>query len=323
MMKSKYANRQENKLLVNDIYKVRPILKNINWNFYQKDTSPHYGLFPFDCRKYHWFPATFVPQIPFTLIEVLTLPGAVVYDPFAGIGTTYFQTLLLNRRPLATEICTVAIEYMQSLFVLFDPNIRFDSIKENIKKILSDFNSKEDYISNVPKTVLIDRLRPWYSEMTLNQLSFLFIKEQTCNNQSIKAAFRIFISSILSTVSNQDRGWGCIADNVLPKANQIKDKKVFEFFTKRLNRLFEDISEHLNYKMPTYDELYKETSEKQTIVHQDVRECKEIPENSVDLVVTSPPYPQMADYVTSQRLSYYFLGIDLTDGKLVKDLDLA
>ncbi|MGB8216297.1 MAG: DNA methyltransferase [Candidatus Methanoperedens sp.] len=319
MLKSKNADREENHLLVNDIYKVRHVLKNINWNFYQKDTSPHYGLYPFDCRKYHWYPATFVPQIPFTLIEVLTLPGAVIYDPFVGIGTTYFQALLLNRRPLATEICRVAIEYIKSLLALFNPNISFPNIKNNIKKMLIDFNPNENYIVSVPSTVLIDKLSPWYSETTLNQLSFLFIKEQACNDQPTKAAFRIFISSILNTVSSQDRGWGCIADNMLPKPNQMKDKDVFEFFSKRSNRLFEDISDHLKNKMPGYDELYQDTAEKQTIFHQHVGECEEIPENSVDLVVTSPPYPQMADYVTSQRLSYYFLGVDLSEGDQIKD----
>lgn len=322
MERLKNVNKDIKNLLVRDLNTTTSILKNINWNFYQKGFFSPHEVRPFNCRRHHWFPATFVPEIPFTLIEVLTLPGAIVFDPFAGIGTTYFQALLLNRKSLATEICRVAIMYMQSLFTLFDTTINFDSVKKSIKKMLEEFNPVEDYTSNVPRNVLINNLKPWYSEKTLNQLSFLFIKEANCGDKSIKAAMRISISAILKTASNQDRGWGCIADNVLPKTNQIKDKEALDLFDKHINRLIEDISEHLKYFMPGYGQLYKEQSEKQTIFHEEVKECKEILDNSVDLVVTSPPYPNMTDYVTSQRLSYYFLGYNLTDKKSVRDIDL-
>lgn len=315
-----HANREAKNPFVRDISKAKAILKNINWNFYQKigSLSPH-EPYPFDCRKHHWFPATFVPEIPFTLIEILTSPNAVVYDPFAGIGTTYFQSLLLNRKPLATEICRVATEYMESLFILFNPTINFDLLRESIRKLLEEFNSRKDYTKNVPKQIFIDRLGPWYSEKTLNQLSFLFIKEANCVDKAMKAAMRISISAILKASSSQDRGWGCIADKVLPKENQIKDKEAIYLFEKHVNRLLEDISEHLKYVAPGYRQIYNELAENQTIFHRDVRDCKEIPDNSVDLVVTSPPYPNMTDYVTSQRLSYYFLGFELTD----RDLEIG
>jgi DNA modification methylase len=319
-MRSKSANREAKSLRVSDIHTAKAILKNINWDFYQRSAFPPHEVRPFNCRRYHWFPATFVPEIPFTLIEVLTLSNAVVYDPFAGIGTTYFQALLLNRRPLATEICRVAIEYMRSLFILFNPEINFNSLKMNFGKMLKDFNPHKDYDSNVPKNILIDKLRPWYSEKTLNQLSFLFIKEASCNDKVMKAAMRISISAILKTASSQDRGWGCIADNVMPKKEQMRDKEVLNLFKKHISRLLEDISEYLKYVISGYDQIYRELSEKQTIFYEDVRECKGMPDNSVDLVVTSPPYPNMTDYVTSQRLSYYFLGFGLADN--VKDRDL-
>lgn len=320
MGRSKSVDRGEN-LLVNDIHVAEATLKNINWNFYTKGVFSPNEMRPFNCRKYHWFPATFVPEIPFTLIEVLTLPGAVVYDPFAGIGTTYFQALLLERKPITTEICRVAIEYMQSLFTLFNPEINADLLIENIKKLLKYFSPSEDYASNAPKDVLIDKLRPWYSEKALNQLSFLFIKEARCSDKATKAAMRISISAILKTASSQDRGWGCIADNMLPKQDQIKDKKIFDLFNRYINRLLKDISEYLKYITPNYGESYKKLSKEQTIIHKDVRKCKEIPDNSVDLVVTSPPYPNMVDYVTSQRLSYYFLGFDLTDKNSLENSD--
>ena len=319
MVRSMNANNELKSPLVKDIRAAKAILKNINWDFHQTSAFSPHEVYPFNCRRYHWFPATFVPEIPFTLIEVLTLPNAVVYDPFAGIGTTYFQALLLNRKPLATEICRVAIEYMRSLFILFNPEIDLNSLKSNLEKMLNDFDPRRDYISDISKNVLIDKLKPWYSEKTLNQLSFLFIKEANCSDEAIKAVMRISISAILKTASSQDRGWGCVADNMLPKQKQIRDKKVFQLFSKHTNRLLDDISKHLKSVMHSYNSLYKELSEKETIFYENLRECQNIPDNSVDLVVTSPPYPNMVDYITSQRLSYYFLGFELTD----RDLEIG
>jgi len=304
-------NKKNKKLLVNDLQKAKAVLKNINWNFYQKSSLSSFDIQPFNCRLHHWYPATFIPELPFTLIEVLTLPNAVVFDPFAGSGTTYFQALLLNRKPLATEICKVAVEYMRSLFILFNPEINIKDLKKRVNRILEDFNLDIDYTSNIPKYGSIDILRPWYSFKTLNQLSFLFAKEEECNDKIAKAAILIAISASLKTVSSQNRGWGCVADNVLPRKNQIRDKDVFNLFIKNLNRLLNDISEHLNNTMSNYDQLYKELSETETIFHKDIKKLKEIQDNSVDLVVTSPPYPNMTDYATSQRLSYYYFGVDL------------
>lgn len=299
------------KALVREISEVKSILKNVNWNFYQKIPFSPYEVHPFKCNDYHWFPATFVPAIPFTLIEALTFPQAVVYDPFAGIGTTYFQALLLCRKPLATENCKVAVEFMKSLFVLFNPDLNHQMIKEKIENILDEFEPSQNYIENVPQNVLIDKLKPWYSKNTLNQLSFLFIKEANCKNNALKSAMRICISAILKTASSQDRGWGCIADNVLPKKSQMKDKNAIDLFKKRLNKLLKDISNHLKHVPEEYKRLYHDLSKKQTIFYEDIRSCTKISDESVDLIVTSPPYPNMTDYVTSQRLSYYFLGIDL------------
>lgn len=302
---------KKNDLLVVDLAKAQNILKNINWNFTQKVTLAFNEITPFNCRKYHWFPSTFVPEIPFTLIEVLSLPGAVVYDPFSGIGTTYFQALLLNRFPLATESCSVAVNYMRDLFKLFNPKLDHSEMKDSIKKLLLDFTQDEDYVSYIGSQASINDLKPWYSEKTLNKLAYLFYKESQCDDEAIKAAMRIVISSILKNVCNQDRGWGCIADNVLPRDNQMKDKDVLYFFNKNINLLFNDIASYLKKTDTVYKMHYDYLSKRSTIIRGDVRESDEIPEESVDLIVTSPPYPNMTDYVTSQRLSYYYSNLDI------------
>ncbi len=297
--------------LTKDVQSSRAILRNVNWDFHQRSAFSPEEVRPFKCSAHHWCPATFVPEIPFTLIEVLSLPNAVVYDPFAGVGTTYFQALLLNRRPLATEICKVSVEFMRALFRLFDPSVDANEIRKMIQAIIASYKPDRDYTPSDERRISIDKLTPWYSSKTLNQLAFLFVEQAHCKDETVRAVMWISISAILQSVSSQDRGWGCIADNVLPKKDKIKDKEALTLFNRHINRLLNDTSEHLKYTKAGYDQLYRDLAQQQTIFHSDVRECKEIQDSSVDLVVTSPPYPNMTDYVNSQRLSYYLTRFDM------------
>jgi DNA modification methylase len=311
------ADNNANIAMVSDLESSKATLKRVNWDFHETSSVVADENSPFKCSDHFWGPAAFVPQIPFTLIEVLSLPGATVYDPFAGVGTTYFQALLLNRRPMATDICSVNVQYMRSLLTLFNPDVQLPSLQKSIDSMILAYDANETYVNDVPANIMLSQLRPWYSSETLNQLAFLFKCESACVEVAASAAMWIAISHILRTVSSQERGWGCVADNVLPKPNQVKDKKAIASFSTHLHRLLRDISRHLSCALPGYNDIYESTAANPMIFHDDVRRSTQISDNSVDLVITSPPYPNMTDYANSRRLSYYYAGGDPSkDSKL-------
>lgn len=302
--------------LVKNIFEIERILYNINWDFYPKSLSSKKNLKLFNCRKYHWYPATFIPEIPYTLIELLTKPGAKVFDPFFGIGTSYFQALLLNRLPFGTDICSFAIEFSSLLFKLFNPNIDLLRINTTIKNKAEKYESDINYcvlINEIDSNQYLKELGRWYTKENFNALCFLIILERNTKNKFANAALRLSISSILSTVSNQDRGWGCIADNVLPKSHQVKQINVINFFIRKLTKLMTDLN--LVKSKTNYKEVYKETEKNKTVFSSIESASKELNENSIDFVITSPPYPNMVDYITSQRLSYYYFGYDINIDK--------
>lgn len=303
--------------MVSDLPRAVDILKAVNWSFYQKGSASERSLTPFKCNRHHWYPATFVPEIPFTLIEVLSLPRAVVYDPFAGCGTTYFQALILGRKPLATEINSVAVALMRAFFVLFNPTLDRTVLKSHVEELVGGFTPETDYTRKILDLTYLPELRPWYSKDTLNKLCYLFLNEHQTGEDAIKAIIRIVTSSIMKTASSQERGWGCIADNMHPREDQIKDKDVLGLFSKRAGHLLKDVEVTLQRAGPEYADIYDEVAGSETIFHENVFSCTAIPAQSVDLVVTSPPYPNMTDYVNSQRLSYYYMGIEMR-----ADLDL-
>lgn len=298
--------------LVNNISEVKIVLKNINWDFSPRPSSTTVNPKLFDCRKYHWYPATFIPEIPYTLIELLTKPRARIFDPFLGIGTAYFQALLLNRIPAGADISLFSVKFINLMLCLFDPDVDLMLVLKKIEDRLNEFNINNNYIrmcSKIPHNVHLNTLQCWYTKHNFNTLCFLMLLENRFADVFSKAAVQLSISSILATVSNQDRGWGCIADNVLPKYSQERQIDPIKIFLKALIKLLTDI-----HKLKTtidYTQAYKQVMRTESIFHSDMADFDLIKKHSIDFIITSPPYPNMVDYVTSQRLSYYYFGIDM------------
>ena len=299
-----------NKPLIKDIREVKPILNNINWSFHPKPPILKDIAQPFNSRKYHWYPATYIPEIPYSLIEILTQPGAKVFDPFMGIGTTFFQTLIQRRIPYGNDVSKISYEFVKTIFSLFNPIINHSNIQKRIKFDVSQYDCQTDYIitENNP---YINELRKWYSDENFKALSFLIQLKNAQEDSLVKSVYSIIISSLLNSFSNQNRGMSCIADNMLPKSYQIREVDICKIFLSSVNRLISDIKETISLLPKDYSSFYNEIKDKEHILNDDISDVIPIEESSIDIVISSPPYPNMIDYTTSQRLAYYFYGKDL------------
>ena len=265
----------------------------------------------FDCRKYHWYPATFVPEIPYSLIEVLSRPGQVVLDPFAGIGTTILQGLILGRRPFGIERCRVAVEYVRALWSLLDRGTDLEGVRASLARLQKRCDFRRDYGEEL---LAVDPeygglLRPWFNAETFRQIAFLVLEERREDQVAVRAGVRIALSATLKATTAQDKGWGCIADNVLPKDTQCdKIRDALGRFQRNWRLLLDGIKAARARMSKDALNFVTEADVGSHVIHGDARKDRAVAEPTVDLVVTSPPYPNMTDYATSQRLSYYLLG---------------
>ena len=293
--------------------RLRALLDSVNWSFSTPFPVGRSGLDLFDCRKYHWYPATFIPEIPFTLIELLSKPDDVVYDPFAGIGTTVLQALLLGRRIFATENCAVAAHYIHALILVLRSSCKVNEVDQLFASFRATLSHTTSLVNRVDIAgISIGQLKPWYNPGTFNQLMFLVDQERRMVDGGLRSALRIALSATLKAVCSQDRGWGCIADNVLPKAAQLEKKRDALDRCYRLMKTLVGDMEHLRSTLTSDVVLLLSNLEAPScIFHADVVDNVGIPDGAVDLVISSPPYPNMTDYALSQRLSYYWLGIEI------------
>lgn len=281
-------------------------LEDIAWDF-TGDLSPDRDrLKLFDARKHHWYPATYIPELPFTLIELLSRPGDRVFDPFAGIGTTMWQARLLGRVPFGIDSCTVAYRLAAWFSTLLQPHVDFRAVSSGVREIVSGYRAgaHAEGIDDVRTTLL----RPWYSDGTFDQIAYLMTATHRDMAEPTRAAINIATSALLKPMCEQRNGWGCIADNMMPGDTAAAETRPFlDRLLRRVGLLCRDVRR----VQPALDSAGIDTAlSKVTLAHGSVIDPDTPVPNNVDLIVTSPPYPGMTDYATSQRLSYYWLGLE-------------
>lgn len=298
------------KLTNMDNSEIKKKLNSINWNF---DFTINYGndvLHPFNCRKYYSYPATFIPEIPYALIEILSKKGDIVLDPFGGIGTTFMQALTLERVPYSFDINPIATTVCKTLYMLFDPLLDKNLIKNQLLQLCEGYKDTENYTASL--SLRRKELIGWFEKNTFNEVAFLFSQFDQVQNQIMKDVMKLILSSILVALSSQNKGWAYIADNVKPKKDELRKKQVFEHYKGSINSLLNDIIGHEARLPDTYKSYYREISQSPRVFGDSLINTT-ITSGSIDLVVTSPPYPRMIDYVKSQRLAFNFLNEDFRD----------
>ena len=251
-------------------------------------------------HSFHWYPATFLSAIPGTLIPLLSKKTDIVLDPFCGTATTGVEAIRLGRRFIGIDTNPVAILIAHAK--LYPPEgLRFKQVVElnNLRFLYSQWNPK---MFAHPQT---DTLLRWYDESTYLELAFLLEHISRIENTYLRNCAQAVFSSILKHVSSQSRHWGWVCDNVVPKENELHYKDaigVFENATSQYLHAADRLMEDLKHR----DKNVKRTSirDASNLVCDDcVSSMTEIDDRSIDLILSSPPYYGVADYIKAQRLS--------------------
>ena len=239
------------------------------------------------------------------------MPGEVVFDPFGGIGTTVMQALLLGRRPYSIERCRVAVEYVRAIWRLLDRRTDIEVVRDALEAVRGRYDEEQRYVAELLK---VDEehgvlLQDWFNGDTFNEVAFLVLEERRQEAVAVRSAVRVALSATLKAVAAQDKGWGCIADNVRPKQQQLARKRqALTRFGRNGALLLREIEEARGCMGKRALEFVGNVEVSEHVRYGDSRTDRVLTDQKIDLVVSSPPYPNMTDYATSQRLSYYLLG---------------
>lgn len=277
-------------------------LTNLNWDFTGESGAA--GL-----ANFHWYPGRFVPQLAGLLIDNLTKPGDLVLDPFCGSGTTLVEAHRLGRgvvgidvNPIATLIARAKLQPWQSRTFQNEARAVHAAIERNFSHGLLD-----DSIS-----LGAERSEGWYHSNTSDELSAIWAAVRE-TDYAYAYVFQAAFSSILRACCSQNKHWGWVCDNVKPK--EMIYRPAIKFFNQKLRDYALTASDFERDRL-AYAEIHPGTRT-DTGIHlgQAQTILRLFADQSVDALVTSPPYYSVTDYTRSQRLSFLWLGLELDEVK--------
>jgi DNA modification methylase len=269
-------------------------LKKVDWSFTDDDTR-------FLGHDLHPYPAKFIPQIPGTVISLLSSRGELVLDPFGGSGTTALETIRLGRRavsfdanPVAALIgrvktARVGAAATSELHVLHGALRAFlGSMPTDAKQLVTKYEKHAPTIANREK---------WFPDSSFGELAHIRFKiselaDPTANDIASLALSRTVLGSSFQ-------------DSETRYKSVPRDIPVGET-TKRFVKEFESVMRSVarNASATRYGVSRFITGDVRNIPAQ------EIPDGSVDLIVTSPPYGNAMDYHLYHRFRLLWLGHD-------------
>jgi len=246
-------------------------------------------------HNFHAFPAKFPPQLPKKFIIGLTLPGERVLDTMSGSGTAVLEAMLLGRHGIGMDIDPLALNIAKVKVTPVDLKGLIRSGESVIEQATRALRFKRGEL----EAALAARLDPhtkkfvdyWFLEETQLELVALIEEIEGISDYSIRRFLEIAFSSIIITKSG---GISMAYDLAHTRPHRVADKvprSALDEFEKRLNKNLK----HINKLAWSIGQAHLLCGNAQILG---------IADNSIDLIVTSPPYAANAiDYMRAHKFS--------------------
>lgn len=285
----------------------------------------------FKSHNFHSFPAKFPPQLPRKFINELTLENEVVLDPMSGSGTTVVEALLSRRQGIGFDIDPLAIKIASVNITALEIDLVVKTGNEIIQNSRAAYNRQHDAL----RLALINRwdaktkefIDYWFAAETQIELLALVFEIEKIANSALKAFFELVLSATIITKSGGvslalDLGHTRPhkAKLIVSKTGRIIVGEKTEddngnrhaFLTKILRSAFDEFEKRLKNNL---DGLIIAVPKKPSAeIAFGNAESIPLPDNYVDLIVTSPPYASNAiDYMRAHKFSLVWFGYTIED----------
>lgn len=255
--------------------------------------------------------AMFCPALPKYFIDKYSKPNDLVMDNFSGRGTTALVCRESNRQFIGTDLNPYA--YVLTKFKI-SSNLKLKDILNRVQFLENDFNNQRDeFIKKINLGEYKDLLS-FYSKNVLFQLFFLRDKLGKYWKTLNKIDNAILAIS-LGLMHGRARKDGTTMYFSIDMPNTIsmspnyveKYANIHNLKQPDLN-IFENIKNRIISK---YDEKILNQNYSGKILFDDAtKKNKKIKNNSISLVITSPPYLSIVDYRLSNWLKLWLLGYE-------------
>ena len=239
--------------------------------------------------------ACYKPELPNFFIDIFTKEGDVVYDPFAGRGTTLIEAALLNRQIIANDVNPLSKILTQprlKIPTIQDIQARLDQIKfcgqrADIDLSMFFHRDTESEIVSLKDNLEDNPIDNWIRMVSTNRLT------------GHSAGFFSGYTLPPNQAASQHRQK--LINNRLGIVPPYKNTK--EIIIKKSKSLMRNISSELSRRL-------ENVSSTAIFSSVDSRKTSHISSDSVHLTVTSPPFLNIVRYAEDNWLRSWFNGID-------------
>ncbi len=254
----------------------------------------------------HKFPAKFFPELPRYLIRRYSNENDVVLDPMCGSGTVVLETLLNNRHAIGIDIDPIAKLVTKVKTTPIDEEVLRSLSELLTTRVLQRYRTK--YSPNIPEFSYRDN---WFRPFVLKELGIIRDTIHEISYPVSKELYdfhRTIFSSIIRDVSNADPH----CTRTVIRKKQIRNISPGDTLMHFKQALVNQID-----AMVEFTNLFIEKEMKQCEIPDTDAIETGIDENTINLIVTSPPYINAVDYPRTHQLEMYWLGL-VQDGPLSK-----
>lgn len=319
------------------------------WDFKEDDTREYtHGI--------HSYPAMMVCPISRNIIKIMKgiMPISSLFDPFSGSGTVLVEGLLSgipnvvgnDINPLALFLAKVKTTQLDISTLQSYANNLLDSIQNRYEQYILQIDSVDDVLTNAYELDLtakhgwgdnaphylteyceknnVDINIPsfknigyWFKPRVILLLQIIKDEINKIEDKNMRNFAFVAFSESIRLVSNRRNGEF--------KMFRMPPVKVAKFVPDVINE-FSTILQRNIEKMNAFVEACSDTgtNSKVTIFQNNATVLQDVPNESIDLVVTSPPYGDSRTtvaYGEYSRLSLQWLGIDNLSEKEIMGID--
>lgn len=295
-------------LLTVDAYRRRlgRLLATNNFDFSCARTSyPPHSLHP--------FPAKFPPQLARFFIERLTVPGEVVLDPMMGSGTSLVECQQTGRRCYGFDIDPLAV--LLATAKTQKPSIpRLWRAYDQTVELARQYLGKPSVLQRMFERRFDEAdkkfLKFWFPAKSRKHLLALALSVEKTTKQmpDVRAWLWALISSIIIRKEPSVSLARDLSHSRPHKSNGVKLKSPLQLLENRFSRALDEI-----------DQIPVTGGNRLAMARRaDCRQHIPLRDNSVDLIVTSPPYATAIDYLRSHKFSLIWMGYTLKELTRIK-----
>lgn len=248
----------------------------------------------------HPFPARMAPDIAFQAISNLE-SDAIVVDPMCGSGTVLTTAINMGLNAVGIDVDPLAVLMSKVATTKLEDN----RVLSSAQKLVRD-----------AQLIRTSEIPAWIDAETERFIRFWFDRQQRIDLTSLASSIinrkgpivRLLRLAMSRTIITKDSGASLGRDISHSRPHRVRennDYDVYAGFVKAVNTLVR---------------LYPtgETRGVASITNADFRRTTFVKNNSVDCLITSPPYFNAIDYLRGHKLSLVWLGYNLSDIRRIR-----